>query len=241
MKQTHILIVEDDPFTSKMLAFLLADSGYETTILADPRAVRPFLQAHSVALVLLDVLLPYIDGLTLCAAIRNEHPDIPVIFLSVRCTPRDKVEGFNHGADDYLGKPFEPMELIARMQSVLRRYHRTDHETMRMVIKVGVTSLDIGRLQFDAPPRLPVLLTPTEAKILEYLMRHANVVISREALIERIGGCTSSGTGNRVDVYIRRLRRKIETNSDEPVFIHTVRGVGYLFRDGKRDAPAATG
>jgi two-component system response regulator RegX3 len=234
--KTHILMVEDDPFMSKMIVFLLNDAGYETTTLSDPRAVGPFLKENAVDLILLDVMLPYMDGFTLCTQLRREHPDVPVVFLSARGMVNDKVDGFGHGADDYIAKPFEPTELLARIQAVLRRYRRAERNLFGMVIKVGDTALDLGELQFTAPQRRPVLLTPTEMKILECLMRNANAVISRETLIERTWGYDYEGGSNRVDVYIRRLRKKIEKDPDDPLFIHTVRGLGYVFRDGRRAA-----
>jgi two-component system response regulator RegX3 len=234
--KTHILVVEDDPFMSKMIVFLLNDAGYETTTLSDPRAVSPFLKENAVDLVLLDVMLPYMDGFTLCTQLRREQPDVPIIFLSARGMVGDKVDGFGHGADDYIAKPFEPTELLARIQAVLRRYRRAERNLFGMVIKVGDTALDLGELQFTAPQRRPVLLTPTEMKILECLMRNANAVISRETLIERTWGYDYEGGSNRVDVYIRRLRKKIENDPDDPMFIHTVRGLGYVYRDGRRAA-----
>lgn len=234
--KTHILIVEDDPFMTKMLVFLLADSGYQTTTLNDPRQVSDFLKENAVDLVLLDVMLPYIDGFTLCTALRREHPDIPVIFLSARGMVGDKVDGFGHGADDYIAKPFEPTEMLARIQAVLRRYRRAERNLFGTVVRVGDTALDLGELQFAAPGRQPALLTPTEMKILECLMRNANAVISRETLIERTWGYDYEGGSNRVDVYIRRLRKKIEADPDDPMFIHTVRGLGYVYRDGRRAA-----
>jgi two-component system response regulator RegX3 len=236
MMKTHILIVEDDPFMSKMIVFLLNDAGYETTTLGDPRGVGLFLKENAVDLVLLDVMLPYMDGFTVCNQLRREHPDVPVVFLSARGMVSDKVDGFGHGADDYIAKPFEPTELLARIQAVLRRYRRAERNLFGMVIKVGDTALDLGELQFSAPQRRPVLLTPTEMKILECLMRNANAVISRETLIERTWGYDYEGGSNRVDVYIRRLRKKIEMDPDDPSFIHTVRGIGYVFREGRRAA-----
>ena len=227
--KTHILMVEDDPFMSKMIVFLLNDAGYETTTLGDPRAVGPFLKENAVDLILLDVMLPYMDGFTLCTQLRREHPDIPVIFLSARGMINDKVDGFGHGADDYIAKPFEPTELLARIQAVLRRYRRAERNLFGMVIKVGDTALDLGELQFAAPGRRPVLLTPTEMKILECLMRNANAVISRETLIERTWGYDYEGGSNRVDVYIRRLRKKIEDDPNNPQMIESVRGSGYRF------------
>jgi len=226
----HILIVEDDPFVAKMLTFLLGDSGYRTSALADPRQVADFLQETAVDLLLLDVMLPHIDGFTLCTALRRAHPDIPVIFLSARGMVGDKVDGFGHGADDYLAKPFEPTEMLSRVQAVLRRYRRAERNVHGTRITVGGTALDVGELRFSAPGRLPVMLTPTEMKVLECLMRNANAVISRATLDERVWGYDSEESSNWVEVTIRRLRKKIEADPDDPTFIQTIRGLGYRFR-----------
>ncbi len=226
----HILIVEDDPFVSKMLAFLLTDSGYRTSALADPRQVADFLQETAVDLLLLDVMLPHIDGLALCTALRRAHPDIPVIFLSARGMVGDKVDGFGHGADDYIAKPFEPTELLSRVQAVLRRYRHAERNVHGTRITVGSTALDVGALRFSAPGRPPVTLTPTEMKVLECLMRNANAVIARATLDERVWGYDSEESSNWVEVTIRRLRKKIEADPDDPTFIQTVRGLGYRFR-----------
>jgi two-component system, OmpR family, response regulator RegX3 len=230
---THILVVQSDLTTDKLLRFLLPEKGYQMTMLADPRAVGPLLREKSVNLVLLDVALPYIDGFTLCATIRGEHPDIPVIFLTERDTLQDKVRGFSQGADDYIPKPFEPNELLARIQAVLHRYRRAEGNRSSIVVRVGDTSLDLGKMQFTAAAHRPILLTPTEMKLLECLMRNANVVVSRKMLIERTHGDHSPEGSNRTDVYIRRLRKKVEANPDDPKYIHTVRGVGYIYRDAR--------
>jgi two-component system response regulator RegX3 len=120
--------------------------------------------------------------------------------------------------------------LLARIGAVLHRYRRISDNQNSTVITVGDTSLDLGKLQFIAPDRRPVLLTPTEMKLLECLMRNANVVVSRDTLIAHTHGDFSAGGSNRTDVYVRRLRKKIEVHPNDRSFIHTVRGVGYVFR-----------
>ena len=226
----HILLVDDDPMMGRLLTFLLTDAGYTIAVLADPRQARGFLQANIVDLVFMDVMMPHVDGYAIATEIRRAHPDIPIIFLSASATITDKVEGYNCGADDYIAKPFEPTELLARLQAVLGRYRRADRNVFGTVIRVGDTQLDLGELEFRAIGHPPALLTPTEMKILECLMRNANSVITREALIERTWGYDFDGFGNRVDVYIRRLRSKIEADPGDPSFIHTVRGLGYMYR-----------
>jgi two-component system response regulator RegX3 len=229
--KAHILIVEDDAFTAKMLAFVLTDNGYHVSTIPDPDAVLPFLRDHPVNLVLLDVAFPRADGLALCVALQRAHPDLPVIFLSARASLADKVAGFSRGADDYLTKPFEPLELLVRIQAVLRRHRRAERNVFGMTIKVGTATLDMQEMRFVAPPRDPVALTPTEMKILECLMRNANAVLSRETLIERTWGYDYEGVDNRMNVYIGRLREKIEADPKEPAYIQTIRGLGYVFRD----------
>ncbi len=234
----HILAVDGDPFTSRMLAFLLEDSGYRTTTLPDPRRVGGFLEENAVDLILLDVMLPYIDGFTLCTTLRRARPDTPVVFLSAHGMVADRVVGLNRGADDYITKPFEPTELLARIQAVLRRYRRAERNCFGTLIRAGDTALDLGALRFTASTRRPVLLTPTEMKLLECLMRNANAVVSRATLVERTWGYDCDGETNRVEVYIRRLRRKIEVYPGTPRYLHTVRGMGYRFRtDGATAHP----
>lgn len=229
--QPQILIVDDDLLVCKMLSFLLADSGYDPIVVNDPRTVDATLEQHAIDLILLDVKLPFIDGFAMCTALRRRHSQIPIIFLTARVEQTDKLQGFDQGADDYVSKPFEPNELLARIQAVLRRYQRSESNRFGSIIKAGVTSLNLGELEFIDPTRKPILLTPTEMKLLECLMRNADLVVSRELLIERTWGYDYDGGNNRVDVYIRRLRRKIEVNPFEPQFIHTVRGTGYVYRE----------
>lgn len=230
----HVLAVQDDPATSNLLNSLPPESGYRITTLADPRAVSPFLHKTAVDLVLLDVALPYMDGFALCAKLRSEYPNIPIIFLTERDTLRDKVMGFSQGADDYIGKPFDPTELLVRIRAVLHRYRSVGDNDRKIVITVGDSSLDIGKLEFVAPERRPVLLTPTEMKLLACLMRNADMVVSRTTLIACTHGDYSPEGSNRTDVYIRRLRKKIEANPMNPSLIHTIRGVGYIFRSIRR-------
>lgn len=240
--KTHILIVDDDRAIGKMVGFFLDASGYQTTVLDDPRTVSTFLKGQHSDLVLLDVMLPYIDGFTLCETFRDKDPDIPVIFLTARNRIKDKLEGFRRGADDYITKPFEPSELLMRIEAVLRRYRRSERDTPSTVINVGGTTLDLGRLQFSTPSCQPVLLTPTEIKILECLMRNANIAISREKLINWTNSNACENGSNRIDVYIRRLRKKIEVNPDDPDYVQTVRGFGYVFREeSNRPGESAAG
>ena len=232
--QTHILVVDDDPLHTKLLTFLLEQHGYAATVRDDPRAVPETLRTQPADLVLSEVALPYQDGFSLCAQLKRAHADLPVVFLSTRRETRDLVRGFEQGADDYIARPYEPAELLARVQAVLRRYSRLERHRYGVQVKVGGTSLDLGRLTFTTAAGQAVLMTPTEMRILECLMRNAHAVITRETLIEQTWGYDSESADNRVDVYIRRLRHKIEADPKARELIRTIRGVGYVY-EGNQD------
>ncbi len=230
--KTHILVVDDDPLHCKLLSFLFTDAGYDVTVMGDRRAVEAYLGHNVIDLILLNVASPFGGRLDLCTRLRNKYPDIPIILMSDRAEVSDLVNGFSQGADDYVSRPYEPAEFLARAQAVLRRYRRVERNLYGVLIKVGNTSLDLGRLSFTSSGR-SVIVTPTEMRILECLMRNANAVISREKLIEQTWGFDSESADNRVDVYIRRLRRKIEAHPKDRNLIRTVRGIGYIFQDNR--------
>ncbi len=234
---THILVVDDDPLHTTMLAFLLEHHGYAATVVPDPRALPDALRQQPVDLALLATALPYQDGFALTAALKRAHPDIPAILVSAQAGTADQVRGFAAGADDYVARPYEPAELLARIQAVLRRYRRAERHLYGVLVRVGGTSLDLGRLTYTTPSGQAVLVTPTEMRILECLMRNAGQVITRETLIEQTWGYDSESADNRVDVYIRRLRHKIEAGPRERGLIRTIRGVGYVY-EGDRPSVA---
>ena len=234
----HILVVDDDPLHTQLLTFLLEGHGYAAAVLDDPRAVPEALRTRPADLVLSEVALPYQDGFALCAQLKRAHPDLPLVFLSARRETRDLVRGFAQGADDYVTRPYEPAELLARLQAVLRRYARSERHRYGVEVRVGGTRLDLGRLTFTAASGASVLVTPTEMRLLECLMRNAHAVITRETLIERTWGYDSESADNRVDVYIRRLRHKIEAEPKGRQLIRTIRGVGYVYEGDQADRDA---
>jgi two-component system, OmpR family, response regulator RegX3 len=230
MSGHRIVIVEDDPIGAKVLRFILEDEGYNTVVV--PRGSQVFVEVvgRETDLVILDVSLPDIDGFAVCKELRARRYRGPIVFLTSRTDISSKVLGFQIGADDYIVKPYEPLELVARVQSVIRRFKSTDLQSQGTIISVDDAVLSIGELLYTSKIVAPTLLTPTEMKILECLMRNNGIVISRNTLIERVWGYDFVGETNRVDVYIRRVRRKIENGLNYPRYLHTVRGIGYVFR-----------
>jgi DNA-binding response OmpR family regulator len=228
--QSRIVLADDDPIAAKVARFILEDEGYETVILNRGSGVVAEVTGRETDLVLLDVNLPDVDGFSLCKLLRGRRYFGPIIFLTGRSNIADKVEGFQLGADDYIVKPYEPLELLARVESAIRRFKRADAHSLGSVLRVEDAELSIGELTYTSKAVSPTLLTPTEMRILECLMRNSWIVISRDTLIERVWGYDFIGDTNRVDVYIRRVRRKIEKDPANPQYLHTVRGIGYVFR-----------
>lgn len=237
MAKQRIVVVDDDPITAKIMRLVLEDEGYDTVVvMRGSQAYAEIVDQHA-HLVILDVNLPDINGFALCKELRARRYYGPIIFLTGRGDLEDKLEGFRIGADDYIVKPFEPLELVARVESVIRRFHLHEQQSLGTVLRVGDAELSIGELTYRSDAIEPVVLSPTEMRILECLMRNARIVISRERLIERVWGYDLEGDTNRVEVYIRRLRRKIEVDATQPRYLHTVRGLGYVFRPAS-ESPA---
>lgn len=230
MTKHRIVVVDDDPMTAKIIRFVLEDEGFEPVIVNRGTQALIEIIGRETHLVILDVNLPDVSGFTLYKELRARRYAGPVIFLTGRGEIEAKLEGFKIGADDYIVKPFEPLELLARVQSVIRRFQRSDRQSLGTVIRVDDAELNISELTYFSASVQPVLLSPTEMRILECLMRNARIIISRETLIDRVWGFDFLGDSNRVDVYIRRVRRKIEHDPTRPGYLHTVRGIGYVFR-----------
>jgi DNA-binding response OmpR family regulator len=227
---SRLVVVDDDPVTLKVLRFLLEDEGYEVVTLARGSHVFDQVVGRETQLVLLDAGLPDLDGVALCQELRARGYHGPLIFLTGRGDLQAKLEGFRAGADDYVVKPYEPLELVARIQSVLRRFEQARLRSQGTLVRVADAELSVGELTYRSATVGPVLLTPTEMRILECLMREPHIVISRETLIARVWGAGLAGEHNRLDVYMRRLRHKIERDPARPAELCTVRGIGYGFR-----------
>lgn len=226
----RIAVVKPDPMSAKLLRFVLTEAGFQVTSLSRGQELLPILAMREADAVLLDVDLPDLDGCDLCRGLREQRYQGPVIFVSHRSETNHIVRAFDHGADDFIGEPFDPLELVARIEAVARRCRQADYQALGTVLKVGDVELSIADLTLRIGDQPPVLLTPTEMRMLECLMRNAEITISRETLIVRTWGYDFVGESNRVDVYVSRLRKKIERDPAEPEYLHTVRGIGYVFR-----------
>jgi two-component system response regulator RegX3 len=215
---------------AKVMRVIFEDEGFQTVTVQRGRQVLEELSGYDAQLVILDVNLPDISGFTLCGELRARSYYGPIIFLTGRDQISDKLEGFRIGADDYVVKPFEPLELVARAQVVIRRFQQSQQQLLGTLLRVDDAELSIGELSYRSRTVPMTVLTPTEMRILECLMRNSRIVISRDMLNERIWGYDFIGDTNRVDVYIRRVRRKIELDPTRPTYLHTIRGLGYVFR-----------
>ena len=223
-----ILVVDDEELLVKGIRFNLQNEGYEVLTGSDGIEAVQTAQLERPDLIVLDVMMPRMDGLTACSKIR-EFSNVPIILLTAKVEDMDKLMGFEHGADDYLTKPFNILELKARIRALLRRSGAVEKKTDANMLTIGAISLDLdGRNAY----RNGVLadLTAKEFDVIEFLMRNANRVYSREALLDTVWTYEYRSDIRTVDVHIRRLREKLEEDPAEPNYIMTKWGVGYYFR-----------
>lgn len=218
-----ILLIEDEPQIARFIQLELTHEGYEVFISNDGRDGLESFKAHPFDLVLLDIMLPSLNGIEVLRRIR-QLSQVPVIMLTARDSVMDKVSGLDSGADDYITKPFAIEELLARIRSVLRK-----QTTSQTTLSFKSLILDLNQHTCTIHNQL-VELTKKEFDLLHMLLENKNHVLSRELLLEKIWGYEFDGSTNAVDVYVRYLRAKIEEPFNEK-FIHTIRGVGYIIKD----------
>lgn len=221
-----ILVVDDEALLVKGIRFNLQNDGYEILTGSNGLEAVRLAQDSEVGLIILDVMMPEMDGLTACAKIR-EFSNVPIILLTAKSDDMDKLMGFEHGADDYLTKPFNILELKARVRALLRRTSAVQERTQTLTI--GSITLDLAARNAYTGGKL-AYLTAKEFDVIEFLMRNANRVYSREALLDSIWTYEYRSDIRTVDVHIRRLREKLEANPAEPQYIMTKWGVGYYFK-----------
>ncbi len=223
----HILIIDDDVDILRMLKLALTGNGFDVTMAASGLdGLRRAYDIHPDGIIL-DVMMPMHDGFEICRRLR-EMTEVPIIFLTARGTVDDIVRGLALGADDYVTKPFNEKELISRLVASLRRAANKDETPDILVFTQGAFVLDRSRRHAVVGSEI-VHLTPTEFEVLDYLVRHAGKVLSRDAILTRVWGPEYLGETELVKQFIYRLRQKIEANPRKPCFIHTVPSTGYFF------------
>ncbi len=226
MQKEKILIVDDDMEIRKIISIYLKNEGYESIDAPDAIEALPIIQKTRIDLIILDIMLPKMDGIEACLKIREKY-QMPIIFLSARDEDIDKIHGLMSGAEDYITKPFNPLELLARIKSQLRRYRVYQTEEAKQFIH------EIGHLKVDEETRQvfirnkEVRLTPKEFDILSLLVRNKGKVFSVEKIYEMVWEELFYKSDNTVVVHITKIREKIEENPRQPVYLKTVWGIGY--------------
>jgi len=237
IRKTTILTADDDPQLLRLVARNLELEDYQVLVASDGQQALEQIEQHAPDLVLLDVMMPRMDGFTVCQRVRA-FSAVPIIIVTARGQDQDKVRGLDLGADDYLTKPFSIEELLARVRAVLRRAQFTASEqaqTMRTTT-IGELSIEYGQHLVKLGER-EIELTPTEYRILAYLAQNAGRVMTQDLLLEHIWGTEYLGEGHMLQVNINRLRHKIEPDPMHPRYILTKVGIGYLLA-ARPDAPA---
>ena len=226
MSQT-VFVLEDEADIARLVQHHLEAAGFEVRLFYTPANLIPEAERTPPAVFLLDIMVPGGDGLDVCRRLRNHTglSTVPIIFLTARAGENDRVLGLEQGADDYITKPFSTRELVARVKAVLRRFERPASSP---VINFEEVVIDTGAMQLTVRGQLTTT-TATEFRLLEHLARHPGRVFSRDHLLDAVWGDARFVTPRSVDVYVRRIREKIEIDPENPRYLKTVRGAGYRF------------
>lgn len=225
MEEKKILVVDDDENICRLLKMYLDNEGFKVFIANDGAKALEFFEKEDIDLIILDIMLPVMNGWEVCRAVRKTSA-VPIIMLTARDMLEDKLQGFDYGADDYMVKPFETKELVARVKVRLREKPEADEENgSKPVLAVGNLQVDLGRYQVRLGAEV-VELKPKEIQLLYFLLQHKNMVFSREQLLEKVWGYSYYGDTRTVDVHVKRLREKLE-KPENTWQIKTVWGVGY--------------
>ncbi len=229
IKKTTILAVDDDQLLLKFVRYNLESEGYEVLTASNGKQAIEVLKAHRPDLLLLDLMMPEMDGFMVCESVR-QFSAVPIIILTARGQDRDKVRGFDLGADDYLTKPFSVEELLVRVRAVVRRAQFTENEhayALQTTLTIGELSIDDARHQVTMTGR-EIALSPTEYRLLLHLAQNAGSVVTQERLQEHIWGEEYVGEGRLLQVHVSRLRRKLEPDPAHPRYLLTKVGIGYM-------------
>jgi DNA-binding response OmpR family regulator len=232
MKLKTILIIDDEPEIQELLTIYLNNNGYQTLTAGNGHEGLEALQKENVDLVIADIMMPGMDGLELLKRMRPHSP-IPFLFISAKSDDMDKIFGLQLGADDYIGKPFNPLEVVSRVQAIFRRldaFSRIEKQDQE-VIEIGDIKLDLKSCRLYKSGMIKEL-TSFEFKILALLMGQPGRVFTKAHIYEQVWGEEYLGDENIIMVYISKLREKIEDNPRKPVFLITIRGLGYRFEKG---------
>ncbi len=227
--KTKVLVVEDEASIRKFISINLERSGFDVLEAESGEMALKMAASHKPSVMVLDVMLPGIDGFQVCSTLRNEMPDLIIIMLTARGQDVDKINGLELGADDYMVKPFNPRELTARIRTILRRTELSQNHD-NTVLTYKNLSMDINSQKFFKDGK-EIELTPTEFLILRMFMSNVGRALSRNELFNSVWGKNYFGDLKTLDVYIRRVREKIEENPSKPQYIETVWGFGYRWRE----------
>jgi phosphate regulon transcriptional regulator PhoB len=228
-----ILVVEDEYDLAKLLKYNLEKEGFRVNSTSDGSLVLAEIRRNEPSLVILDLMLPGLDGLEICRQLRRieKYSALPILMLTARSEEADRVVGLELGADDYVTKPFSMRELVARVRALLRRHESSN--TNQATVRRGQLVIDPSGHSVRVEGRL-VELSALEFRLLHHLASHPGMVFSRDQLLDRVWGNDRSVTSRSVDVYIRRVREKIEAEPQNPLYVQTVHGVGYRFSTGEQ-------
>ncbi|EOH86168.1 response regulator transcription factor [Enterococcus villorum] len=231
----RVLVVDDEPSIVTLLTFNLEKEGYQVTSAADGQKGLDLALEETFDFIILDVMLPSIDGMAITQKLRQEKIDTPILMLTAKDEQVDRIIGLEIGADDYLTKPFSPREVLARMKAIFRRIEprKEQHEeTEPDYLTIGQIKADLTNFQVTVSER-QIELTPKEFELLVYFMKRKDRVIDRDTLLDRIWNFDFAGQSRIVDVHVSHLREKIERDPKHPKYLVTVRGFGYKFQEPK--------
>lgn len=234
--EKRVLVVDDEPSIVKLVQFNLEKEGYQVGVASDGEKALQMVKEMKPDLLVLDLMLPKVDGLEVCKQVRRENHHLPILMLTAKTEEFDKVLGLELGADDYMTKPFSPRELVARVKAIFRRVDVSkERPAAEKQAAINVGNLVIDKEGYEVlRDDEPVDLTPKEFELLVYLAEHRGRVLSRDQLLNAVWDYDYIGDTRIVDVHVSHLREKVEEDSRNPVYIKTVRGIGYKFEGPKQ-------